>query len=152
MRHNSTLPFLRLPPEIRRRIYELIFGGQSLWFGYSPEKRKWNYVERDGTKPYFSTVKEKFHRGGSFEFLGSSLTYVDLRVLRMCREVYMEAALLPYWLNDFFFEDDLVRRRFEKSARVGKRKAQKRAVGRYELMGRTAFEVAAVESYNARSV
>lgn len=52
----------------------------------------------------------------------------------------METALLPYSLNRFVFQDDAVRRRFEKSARVGKKRAQRQAVGKYEFMLRSEFE------------
>ena len=52
----------------------------------------------------------------------------------------METALVPYRLNKFFFQGQEVRKRFEKSARAGKKRAQKRAVGKYEIMDRADFE------------
>lgn len=61
-------------------------------------------------------------------------------MLRTCRVMYMETALLPYWLNKFFFPDQRVRKLFEKSARAGKKRAQKAAVGKYEIMDRAGFE------------
>ena len=51
----------------------------------------------------------------------------------------MEAALLPYWLNKFFFEYDAVQTRFEKSARAEKKRAQKQAVGEWAIMSRADF-------------
>ena len=149
MHHNAQLPFFTiLPPEIRLRIYTHILGSQTLWIGCTPEDHKWNYVGKTVTRPYFSTVKEKFHRGEAFEYVlknnGESSSdppaKADLRVLRICRQVYTEAALLPYRLTRFVFHDDTVRRRFEKSARVGKKRAQKQAVGKYDLMILAEFE------------
>ncbi|KAL9132686.1 MAG: hypothetical protein Q9175_006140 [Cornicularia normoerica] len=70
----------------------------------------------------------------------SDPTTADLRLIRTCRQIYTETALLPYSLNRFIFQDDAVRKRFEKSARVGKKRAQKRAVGEYEFTSRAEFE------------
>ncbi len=46
----------------------------------------------------------------------------------------MESALLPYALNTFVFQNDEVRRAFEKAVRPGKKRVQKKAVGKYEVM------------------
>ena len=143
MHHNAHLPFFTaLPPEIRLRIYTHILGAQTLWIGHTPEDHKWNYVGKTLARPYFSTIKKKFHRGGAFNYVlkdngaGSSdpPAKADLRVLRICRQIYTEAALLPYRLTRFVFQDDAVRRRFEKGARPGKKRAQKQAVGKYDIM------------------
>ena len=46
----------------------------------------------------------------------------------------MESALLPYAFNAFVFQNDEVRRAFEKMVRPGKKRVQKKAVGTYEVM------------------
>ncbi len=46
----------------------------------------------------------------------------------------MESALLPYALNTFVFQNDGVRRVFEEVVRPGKKRVQKKAVGKYEVM------------------
>ena len=143
MHHNALLPFFTtLPPEVRLRIYAHILGAQTLWIGHTPEDHRWNYVGKTFARPYFSTEKEKFHCGEAFDYVlknngaGSSdpPAKADLRVLRICRQIYTEAALLPYRLTRFVFQDDSVRRLFEKSARAGKKRAQKQAVGKYDIM------------------
>ena len=157
MIHNSNLPFLRLPPEIRRRIYALLLGGQNVWIGHEPGKRKLNLIGYDGegnlmdkTRPekWIYYKRERSHCGGSLyhstggdhDANANAKATLDLRLLRTCRSMYTEAALLPYWLNRFFFQDVAVRKRFEKSARAGKKRAQKLAVGKYEIMDRVEFE------------
>ena len=53
--------------------------------------------------------------------------------------MFTEAALLPYRLNEFTFQDDVVRRNFERIVRPGKKLAQRKAVGRHGAMGRKEF-------------
>lgn len=144
MIRNSDQPFFRLPPEIRVRIYALVLGGQNLWIGHVHEQRKWNWEENPSEKKFFSPKKERFHRGGEFFHVkrgDSSDSTLDLRLLRTCRHVYTETALLPYSLNTFAFQDDAVRKQFEKSARAGKKRVQKQAVGKFEIMQRAEFQI-----------
>lgn len=95
---------------------------------------------------WFDYKTEWFHHGGLLYHVtggdhpGAENPALDLRPLRTCRLMYMETALLPYRLNKFFFPDQKARKRFEKSARVGKKRAQKAAVGKYEIMDRAEFE------------
>ena len=70
-RNASESPFLRLPPELRNRIYGFVFagtadGGESSCWG-RPQKRK----------------------------------KVHVRFLQTCRQVHTEARLLPFALNSF---------------------------------------------------
>ena len=112
-RNASVSPFLRLPPEIRLQIYKLVLGGQRLWLEF----------EDYGVKVYCykSTIN-----GRRQEF--------DISILRLCRQVFTETALLPFALNKFAFQDDIVRRAFERSARPGKKRAQKKAIGEFKIM------------------
>ena len=159
MIRNSHLPFLRLPPEIRRRIYRLILGDHDIWIGHWPEEIRSEWADwadkLTGKLPKRATIeahtatKKRFHRGGQFYYIKSGGEYpnstLDFRLLRTCRQIYMETALLPYWLNNFFFQDDAVRKRFEKSPRVGKKRAQKQAVGKYEIMSEAEFKAQKVQ-------
>ncbi len=84
-----------------------------------------------------SNRKEGYHIRGSLYIIkdsGQKPESPDLRLLRVCRQIYTETALLPYSLNTFIFQYQAVRKRFEKSTRAGRKRAQKRAVGTYELM------------------
>ncbi len=113
-KRNSTVsPLLSLPPEIRNRIYDLVLGGQMLWISY-------NFHERHDI---IKGRLKKIHTGFKLD------QKVQIGFLRVCRQIYGEAALLPYALNKFIFRTDCVRRKFEKITRP----AQKRAVGKYEI-------------------
>ena len=147
MHHNSTSPFLRLPPEIRLRIYAHALGTHALWIGHPFDQHKWNWLPpspRHETSTEFSNIKERFHKAGRFQIVKGGHGHIDnaldFRLLLTCRSVYTETALLPYRLNSFTFQDDAVRQRFERSPRKGKKLAQKKAVGVYEVMGLPEFK------------
>ena len=83
-------------------------------------------------KNYYGT-----HLGGRFSHFsmikGSDIK-LDIRLLRVCRQIFTEAALLPYALNEFTFESQRVRRQFEKSMRPGKKQIVKKAIGAYSIL------------------
>lgn len=129
----STSRLLRLPPEIRLRIYGFVFGGYQVWIGDKLDttggvRTMQTYRKRIGDGQHYG---KKFHHytGGSRWDRG-----LDLRVLRVCRQVFTEAALLPYALNTFTFEKGNVRDLFEETAREGKKVVQRKATGEYEIM------------------
>lgn len=125
-----------MPPEIRLQIYALVLGARKLCIGYAREEHVLDFKKPVWKRNNFNR-KEGYHIGGSLYIIkdsGQKPESPDLRFLRVCREIYTETALLPYSLNTFIFQCQAVRKRFEKSARAGKKRAQKRAVGKYELM------------------
>lgn len=126
-RNASTSPLLRLPPEIRLRIYKFVLGGRQFWIGQTLSK-----YTRERTE-FLGSIGPK-HRSGELFHYDAWLGELDLRPLRICRQVFMESALLPYALNTFVFQNDEVRRAFEKAVRPGKKRVQKKAVGKYEVM------------------
>lgn len=69
---------LRLPAELRNRIYELVFRGKTYLFK--------------------SSIHTKHARLDTTEKHIFGLLYV-------CRQIYFEAALLPYAMNTFCFHD-----------------------------------------------
>ena len=125
-RNASVSPFLRLPPEIRIRIYRLVLGGQQIWISLYP-------YETD----HRSHCGERFYHFNTINGRGRGL---DIRLLRVCRQVFTETALLPYALNHFSFETISVRREFEKLVRPGKKQAQKKAIGAYDVCEFPTFE------------
>lgn len=155
-RNGSVSGFLRLPPEIRLRIYKLVLGSQRLWIGHNPAQTsiqygslqhgKWqpSYPTHCGEEFYHLSTIDRSGRGLDLELLRvyrQALSTVDrsgrgldLRLLRVCRQVFSETALLPYALNKFTFERDDVRRAFERTTRPGKKLMQKKAIGEYEIM------------------
>ncbi|KAF2850756.1 hypothetical protein T440DRAFT_518050 [Plenodomus tracheiphilus IPT5] len=72
-------PLLRLPAELRNQIWELVLGGNIC------------YVDR---KPWSMHNRKR----QSFR-----VTNVHSALLRICRQVYSETALLPFQLNEFCF-------------------------------------------------
>ena len=121
-RNASTSRLLRLPPEIRLRIYKHVFGGQRLWMGFRGPQYNHNPTTHLGGRFYhFNMVK------GSDRQLG-------LRLLRVCRQIFTEAALLPYALNEFTFESQEARRQFVKSMRPGKKQIVRKAIGAYHIL------------------
>lgn len=137
--NQKTSQFLTLPPEIRSRIYHYVFGAQQIWIGQDSDyTSRGKYIERAPDNVYISAG----HRAGQiyhFNNADASGRGIDLRVLRTCRQVFTEAALLPYKLNRFTFESEGVRRAFESIVRPGKKLAQRRAVGKSEVMSRRRF-------------
>lgn len=142
-RNYSTSPFLRLPPEIRLSIYRLVLGGQQLWIGHTGsklEKKKPRKTVR-AQEAQLEQSCQWFHRWGGFYHYPADIansanpfnSALCLSLLRACRQIYIETALLPYALNAFTFKNDSVRKLFEQSARPGKKRVQKKAIGRYEI-------------------
>ena len=141
-RNVSSSPFLRLPPEIRLRIYKFVLGGQQLWIGHTlskPEREPLIHHGRTYVHPRY------LHRGGFFYHFDGVGGKLDLRLLRVSRQVFMETALLPYFSNKFIFESEKVRLAFETVVRPGKKLVQKKAVGEYEIMKWEEFEVRVLE-------
>ena len=165
IRNASVSPILRLPPEIRLRIYGFVLGGQQLWIDCTPsrmsvvthdthvrkvfiEKRR----DRSSLQPsrFDAYDQEPAHSAGHFYHVnvdgsGESQGF-DLRLLLACRQIFTETALIPFALNKFCFSTDEVRRAFEKTARPGKKLVQKKAIGGYEIMERAEFELRAVDT------
>ncbi|OSS50740.1 hypothetical protein B5807_04087 [Epicoccum nigrum] len=83
---NSKSPLLRLPPEIRNRIWEYTVGGKVLDVTYFQRYRSRRYVEEVTT-----ISKDSFPQHSH-------------ALLQACRQIYAETALLPFSKNTFRFE------------------------------------------------
>lgn len=129
MTHNASgSPFLRLPPEIRVRIYNFVLGGQQIWIGRYPASIDYQRHLHHGPRFYHFNTIDREGRG------------LDIRLLRVCRQVFTETALLPYALNNFSFETHSVRKDFEKLVRPGKKQAQRLAIGASKVCDWDTFE------------
>ena len=111
-------PFLRLPPEIRNRIYELVFGGHRLWIGYTPHRHEYTYINKERHQTH--SGGGLYHRMYARDDKSKNRPHwkpgsLNLGLLRVCRQIYGEAALLPYTLNRFTFKNDWVRTRCTKT-------------------------------------
>lgn len=122
-------PLLRLPAEIRNRIYELVLGGNRVHI--SPRKDPWGNRYRPvicGVHPDNEDIEEDYKTNGRLDsdderlnppklafdqthrrcidrqldwsICGSS-DYLSLSLLRVCRQTHQETALLPFSLNTF---------------------------------------------------
>lgn len=127
-RNASTSPLLRLPPEIRLRIYKYVFGGQRLWIDCHRHKYRNSYATHLGARFCHFNITENSNRR------------LDIRLLRVCRQIFTEAALLPYTLNEFVFQSQLARREFLKSIRPGKKQVVKKAIDTYDILPLSALQ------------
>ncbi|PPJ58639.1 hypothetical protein CBER1_03549 [Cercospora berteroae] len=105
---------LSLAPEIRNQIYGYVLGGHKVhvWIDFD-----WGQ-DRDTRRRPFCTqscwtnlpvvYSEELRPVGTEEPCGvcgrHRFTSLDLSLLRTCRQVYADAALLPYSANDFVIE------------------------------------------------
>lgn len=145
-RNSFTSPLLRLPPELRGLIYGLVLGGQQVWIAHSESIVEWRTTSERrarllGGAETGQQSGQYYHRWGKFyhstaepfDIVNPFRSALHLGLLSVCRQIYTETALLPYALNAFTFRDDSVRRLFEQSARRGKKRVQKKAIGKYEI-------------------
>ncbi|KAF2795816.1 hypothetical protein K505DRAFT_191384, partial [Melanomma pulvis-pyrius CBS 109.77] len=80
-RNQRESPFLRLPTEIRRIIYEFALGGK-----------------------HYTTGKKLGRKLPNSKFLAGPH---PLALLSVCQQIYDETALLPFSVNSFSFQLDL---------------------------------------------
>lgn len=75
-------PLLKLPPELRNKIYDHVLEGMCV-----------SLVKYNNSKPNHI---EYIHSASGCAIVGN-----PLNLLSVCRQVYLEASLLPYTLNSF---------------------------------------------------
>ena len=96
----STSPIPRLPSEIRNRILKLVFTQQE-----RPCLRSVSHYHKANAVP---GQPESVHYGGYLHvtqhFRPWAEMSLQLQVLRVSRQIYAEAALLPFALNNFSCE------------------------------------------------
>lgn len=141
MNHNSASNFFRIPAELRVRIYRLVLGDQQLWIGLRRDLNEWVWRSSGGQSERVHDRESLHFRGTFYHVKGISRSdpTLHLGLLRVCRQIFTETALLPYTFNNFTFESDEVRKAFERMARPGKKRVQKKAVGSYEIGTLDAF-------------
>ena len=112
-------PLLRLPAEIRIRIYELVLGNKQIYITYKP----WQHKRRiKQSQLYYETIAGGFRyqllqpeqnpwHGPRNNTALSSNARITL-LSGVCRQLYHETALLPQKLNPWSFENTWVMERF----------------------------------------
>ena len=81
MRNQKSSPFLRLPPELRNKIYEYAIGGHVIKLFESTKKPHYNMLSQ---------------ADGHYTALANPAV-----LSKTCRQLHRETALLPYSLNTF---------------------------------------------------
>ncbi|KAK3624342.1 hypothetical protein LTR56_021060 [Elasticomyces elasticus] len=116
----TTSPLLKLPPEIRNRIWGFLFGGKIVHIQYEytrPGRRMVHFIcqvpnddedaaehithhnELDGSPDRFEIYRSRHQQcSGSGTVKRTSL---PMAALQTCRQVHEEAALLPFQRNEF---------------------------------------------------
>lgn len=127
-RNRTTSYLLRPPPEIRNKVYELVLGRHRIMVDYTRHEHGHTVVVNDDTTHKHENRSTKTEKRERRTLSGSGLYHrilddddddddkcrkypiiiLHLGLLRVCRQVYEEAALLPYTLNIFVFRDDWV--------------------------------------------
>lgn len=120
MQRNATAsPLLRLPSEIRDRILELVFTQPQ-----PPCVRSFSHCHTANAVP---GQPEAVHWGGYLyltqHFRPWGEMSLHLEVLRVCRQIYADAALLPFALNDFSCDSQAVLEEFEGKLKPVQRRA-----------------------------
>ncbi|KAF2132508.1 hypothetical protein P153DRAFT_308829 [Dothidotthia symphoricarpi CBS 119687] len=83
---------LRLPPELRNRIYEYALGGMNINIDYG-------YLDW--------VVIDKLHNYDIYPMDNAIIWNTNYSLFHVCRQVYSETCLLAYKLNTFIVSDDL---------------------------------------------
>ena len=120
MQRNATAsPLLRLPSEIRNRILKLVFTQPQ-----PPCIRSLSHCHKANAVP---GQPESVHWGGYLYFTQHFRPWgemsLHLEVLRVCRQIYAEAALLPFALNNFSCESQPALEEFESKLKRVQRQA-----------------------------
>lgn len=100
-------PFLRLPKEVRLRIYKYALGGKTILIGYETYRTVKSASEPDRVVPVFRyccaihSQRDVNPYRKQLPFVSISYSYTPLN--NICRQLYDETATLPYKLNTLAF-------------------------------------------------
>ncbi|KAJ9144276.1 hypothetical protein NKR23_g6170 [Pleurostoma richardsiae] len=113
-------PLLRIPAELRLRVYDLVLGHRQIYIYYVP----WQHKRRvKNGQPYHETIRGGFRckilyptqnpweepdRWYLKPFLDVRMTLLS----GVCRQLYHETALLPHKLNPWSFQNTYVMERY----------------------------------------
>jgi hypothetical protein len=100
-------PFLRLPKEVRTRIYAYALGGQTITIGYETYRTVESALEPDKVIPIFRYCCAVYSQRNvnpfrkQLPFINVAYKFTPLN--NVCRQLYNETATLPYILNTLAF-------------------------------------------------
>jgi len=108
-RNSNESPLLRLPSEIRSKIWEYAVGYHCI-----------RIFDKTYSSRGFSAV-ELTRRSFPLE-TGGSFVWPNFALPKVCRQLYVEAAAMVYTLNNFSFFNKLAMDRFIKHRALGQRR------------------------------
>lgn len=121
VQNQSASPFLKLPPEIRNQIFQLVLGGKLIhtfgegrFHSICPHHES----ESEACEQYLRTGKDQEYITRHRMCLSSKLgdgRLLNLSLVYTCKQTYFEARHLVYSLNAFFFHDSKSLRFFASS-------------------------------------
>ena len=101
-RNATTSPLLRLPPEIRNRIFHFVLGGEHIHVFRDYQRQGTTNGRRPRSldkRGYWCLYNTTAGIGASDEDKWKH--FYSIKLLLVCRQIYAEACLLPYALNIF---------------------------------------------------
>ena len=128
-KNRAVSPFLNLPPEIRNQIYSYVFhvGVVVIRIGYRPEQ-----TNRGGGRIGHGLWSRSTANRDFFDVINRG-EGVRLGLLRVCRQIYSEAALLPYTLNKFEIQNIWVAGHLLQTMCLAQRRAMRKFSIRREI-------------------
>jgi hypothetical protein len=98
--HQNNSPFLQLPGETRNRIYELILGGRLI----SIASRKLPKHVVTNRSSYYAVIEPYATPGNWYRVNEWEYVRCSLQILLVCKQIYLDARLLPFTLNTFDYQ------------------------------------------------
>lgn len=137
-------PLLRLPPEIRNRIWSYACGGQLVML---PENSYWYWYEEKGGAICFEPEKELILTIGNVHTIdrirGSPTEVISaFHLPEVCRQIYAETALTSYRENIFLCDSLSISRTSHMSRLIV---AQRRAITTVEFHPRVLWYIIDLE-------
>ncbi|KAF2025834.1 hypothetical protein EK21DRAFT_92941 [Setomelanomma holmii] len=102
-RNAKASPLLRLAPELRNRILSYVLSGDTITFDKEDLENDFTYMDEDEVEVEHLDAFYALRDNPNIGLI--AVTELDLGVLLVCRQIYTEAALSPFALNGFDFED-----------------------------------------------
>jgi hypothetical protein len=106
--NQSSSPFLRLPEEVRTKIYKYALGGNTINISYETYRIVESASESDKPIPVFRYRCTVYNQRAVNPFRSKQVPYMKITygftpLNNICRQLYYETATLPYTLNTLAF-------------------------------------------------
>ncbi len=139
--NKNSSPFLRLPCDIKIKIYTLVLGNRHLRIDYQPHVHRWRQKNYERFKEHIpgglydsvaeplisqsiGSCKERDHHYNRPHRRSGNRVVQAFSINRTCRQIYDDTKLLYYELNTFSFDNDWAMKKWMKTLAP----VQKRAI------------------------